>query len=151
MSCIVLLRVSERIQFRLRELSYRCLHGQRHLILLRASTCHACHLLLPSTVRRQLDPRAIYSWRLSFFGKSFSSWNILPSSVKTAASMQVFLRELKKNLLFQLFLDQPFVYIGMLNGLVSEYSTQQYQTLSFVELLTDFIVFATYLLYSPEL
>ena len=95
------LKVSERIQFRLCVLVYRCLHGTAPPYLaesLHLVGCVDAHrrlrsadvptLLVPATRRLTLGDRA-------FPVAAARAWNALPSSVRVAPSLDVFCRQLK--------------------------------------------------------
>jgi len=101
------LKITERIQFRLCVLAYRCLHGSAPLYL--AETLHltfdieACRSLrsgststlsVPETRRSSLGDRA-------FPVAAARAWNTLPVSLRTASSFLSFRRELK-TLLFNI-------------------------------------------------
>jgi hypothetical protein len=95
------LKVPERIQFRLCVLAYRCLHGTAppylaeslHLVAgvdarRRLRSADVPTLLVPATCHKTLGDRA-------FPVAAARAWNALPSSVRTAPSLDVFCRQLK--------------------------------------------------------
>ena len=98
------LKVSERIQFRLCVLAYRCMNGTAPSYLAetlqkaadvgsrqRLRSAASSTLVVPSTRRATLGDRA-------FPVAAARAWNSLPSSVRAATSLQLFRRELKTNL-----------------------------------------------------
>ena len=111
------LRVPERIQFRLCVLAYCFLHGIAPPYLTenlhfptdvtarcRLRSVDSLMLFVPPTQLSSLGDRA-------FPVTAPRAWNILPNSIRTAASLPVCCRDLKA-LLFRLLFNLPFVYIS---------------------------------------
>jgi len=112
------LKITERIQFRLCVLAYRCLHGsapQYAETLHLTSDTEACRrlrsgststLFMPATRRSSLGDRA-------FPVATARLWNTLPVSLRTVSSYRTFRRELKifLSLVFHFLTTELFVWL----------------------------------------